>query len=327
MRVERAPVLALERARPDPVVAATSRRRARAGARASAARFARGRGRPRARRGRRRRATSRSCRRAGRSRAGCRRRTGAGSSRRARGASRRSRARRSGSIGFVVRRLGAVAPARRAAAGAAQRGERLLGGDEAVALAAGVEVALRLEVEARERAAGLLARLLGRGQVEARARTRERDVEEAPLLLERAAGALGLVERPAREARRGRRARTASGRARGSGPRRGRRRRRRPTRAPSPGGRSAARPRPSGSGRRGQPVLVGRARPLRKASGNAASVALELVRCVGERSDGRELLDVLAWRVERAAALLELAEVVEPLPERVDRGCRPSAAA
>ena len=73
-----------------------------------------------------------------------------------------------GSIAFAfvvsttVAPAGGPPPARRRAASASA------GRDEAVALAALVEERLRLQVEARERAAGLLARLLRRGQEEPR---------------------------------------------------------------------------------------------------------------------------------------------------------------
>src|SRR5436309_10445625 len=98
-----------------------------------------------------------------------------------------------------VRRFEPFAPASRAAAGAAKRRERLLGGDECVAVTSLVEVRLRLEVEARERAAGLFARLLGRGEEDPLACAGDGDVEEAALLFECAPRAFGLVMRPARE--------------------------------------------------------------------------------------------------------------------------------
>ena len=84
-----------------------------------------------------------------------------------------------------------VAPAGRAAARAPQGCERLGGRDRLAALAALAEELLRFQVEARERAAGLLARLLG-GRISTAGRA-SRDVEEAPLLLERASSARDLV--------------------------------------------------------------------------------------------------------------------------------------
>ena len=219
-----------------------------------------------------------------------------------------------------VRRLDAVAPAggpppaRRSAASASAAETK------SVALAALAEERLRLQVEARERAAGLLARLLRRGQDEPRAGARQRDVEEAALLLERAAGA-----RAPRRAGASREVLAVEERVL-----RARERREpaldevadedrvplEPLRLVHGQERDGVRP----AAARRAATRRARARRSRNAVGNVGGRAVELVRGVGERGHGRELLDLLARRVRR----LERAEVLEPLPERVDRA-RPAS--